>query len=120
MCRAGGRRCPGQSARATETARKARYRAAQKLRAARAGGDPEVIAAAKRDLDQAVEHLAQARAHRAASDNATDAFEGSADGQVGEAVVVGNRPQGPRLPSIAWPPSSELVRLRLASRQPRL
>lgn len=66
MCRAGGRRCTGSTtgSRATQNTRQQRSRARRALRAAKASGDTEAIAAAQRRLDAAN------AAHQTAKENA--------------------------------------------------
>lgn len=66
MCRTGGRRCPGSSAKATQNTRKAVSRARQALRAAQTSGDPETVTAARQRLDTA------RAAHRQAKENAAN------------------------------------------------
>ncbi|EQD86787.1 hypothetical protein [Saccharopolyspora erythraea] len=65
MCRAGGRRCPGQNRRHVETARKAVTRARRRLATTQATGTREQIAEAEAKLDVARQRLADARAHEA-------------------------------------------------------
>ncbi|NUT91257.1 MAG: hypothetical protein HOY78_04430 [Saccharothrix sp.] len=63
MCRTGGRRCPGShgSSRATQNTRKSVSRAKAALRAAKAAGDEDAIAAARQRLTDARAAHEQAR-----------------------------------------------------------